>query len=253
MKFIFSFILFQLSITSVVFAEEIVLAADEWCPYNCNPDDNNPGFMLEIAKLAFEKRGHTVKYINVSWKRAIHGTREGQYDGIIGTGRDETPDFIFPDIELGLASHTFYVKNESHWKYEGLSSLENITLGVVKDYSHGTLFNDYIKPNENNPRRIQVINQNGGLKLNILKLLNNRIDAIIEDRTAFQYYLYNSNTPHNFSEAGIYGNEKVYIAFSPKLEKAKEYSVLVSNTVNELRTSGKLDEILMKYGVTDWK
>lgn len=239
--------------TSVVFADEIVLVADEWCPYNCNPDDDLPGFMVEIARHAFEKSGHTVKYVTVSWARAIHGTREGQYHGLIGTGKDETPDFVFPDIELGLAEHAFYVKKGHKWKYDGLGSLERITLGAIRDYSYGTLFNDYIKPNENNPKRIQIINQDGGLKLNILKLMNNRIDTTVEDRTVFQYHLYRTNTPNNFSEVGVYVDEKVYIAFSPKLKQAKDYAVILTNAMNGLRKSGELADILKKYGVIDWK
>jgi polar amino acid transport system substrate-binding protein len=250
---IINYIFIYLSfLNSFVCAEEIVLAADEWCPYNCTPNDIHPGFMVEIAKYAFEKSGHTVKYINVSWTRAIHGTRDGQYHGIIGTGKDETPDFVFPDIELGLASHTFYVMNDSQWRFDGLSSLERVTLGVIENYSHGTLYIDYIKQNEKNPERIQVINQDGGLKLNILKLLNNRLDVIVEDKTAFQYYLKTSNTKNKFLESGTYGNEKVYIAFSPKLKKSKEYADILTNAMNELRQTGKLNAILNNYGVTDW-
>jgi polar amino acid transport system substrate-binding protein len=248
-----TYILFQLStLISFAYAEEIVLVADEWCPYNCKSDSKLPGFMVEIANYAFDKKGHTVKYITMSWSRAIHGTRDGQYDGIIGTGKDETPDFIFTDIELGLALHTFYVKKGNQWKYNGLSSLENLTLGVIKHYSHGTLYDDYIKPNEYNSKRIQTINQDRGLGLNILKLINNRIDTLIEDRTAFQYHLYSTNTSNNFSEAGVYGEEKVYIAFSPKLINSKIYAEILTDGMNELRNSGKLAHILNKYGVSEW-
>ena len=175
------FILFTIALlSSPASADDIILVADPWCPFNCGRNDENPGYMVEIAKYVFEQHGHTVKYFNVPWARAIYGTREGQYDGIIGAGRTETPDFVFPDIELGLARHTFYVKKGNPWRYDGLDSLKTITLGVIKNYSYGDLYNVYIEPNQNNPKRIQVISGEKGLALNIQKLEENKIDAIIE-------------------------------------------------------------------------
>jgi polar amino acid transport system substrate-binding protein len=223
-------------VSNLAFGDEIVLVADPWCPYNCGWNDENPGFMVEIAKDVLGQNGHAVKYFNVPWARAIYGTREGQYDGIIGAGRTETPDFVFPDIELGLARHTFYV-----------------TLGVIKNYSYGDLFTVYIEPNQDNPNRVQVISGEKGLALNIHKLEENKIEAIIEDQAVFQHYLREANIPNHFSEAGIASMEKVYIAFSPKLKKAHAYAEMLTKGMQALRKSGRLSEILQKYGLEDWK
>jgi polar amino acid transport system substrate-binding protein len=111
----------------------ITLVADEWCPYNCAPNTDTPRFMIEIAQYAFERLGHTIRYEKIPWARAIRGTREGQYDGIVGAGREETPDFVFPEHGLGRAVHVFYVRQGEAWKYSGLASLEQISLGVVRD------------------------------------------------------------------------------------------------------------------------
>jgi polar amino acid transport system substrate-binding protein len=240
-------------VSNLASADDIILVADPWCPYNCNWNDENPGFMVEIAKYVFEQEGHTVKYFNVPWARAIYGTREGQYDGIIGAGRTETPDFVFPEIELGLARHTFYVKKGTTWRYDGLDSLKTITLGVIKNYSYGDLFNLYIEPNHNNPKRVQVISGEKGLALNIRKLEENKIDAIIEARAVFQHHLHETKIPNHFSEAGIAYTEKVYIAFSPKLEKAQDYAKMLTSGMNAMRKTNRLTEILKKYGLADWK
>jgi polar amino acid transport system substrate-binding protein len=238
---------------SMASADDIILVGDPWCPYNCSWNDENPGFMVEIARTVLKQNGHTVKYFNVPWARAIYGTREGQYDGIIGTGRTETPDFVFPDIELGLARHTFYVKKGNPWRYDGPDSLKTITLGVIKNYSYGDLFNEYIVPNQDNPKRIQVISGENGLALNIKKLEENKIEAIIEDRAVFQHYLQETNMANNFSEAGIAYTENVYIAFSPKLKKAPAYAEMLTKGMKALRKSKRLSEILEKYGLEDWK
>ena len=239
-------------LTSSVIADEIVLVADEWCPYNCDPASDRPGFMVEIARIAFAKQGHTVKYITLPWARAIANIRDGKSNGIIGTGRNETPDFIFPDTALGEANHTFYVKKNNPWRYKGLDSLKTINLGIITKYSYGNLLEDYIKPNKGNGK-VQSITGNNALKKNIKKLLLGRIDALIEDKSVFKYHLYSTKTPDEFSDAGVAYSEKVYIAFSPKIAKSKSYAEILSNAMQELRTNGKLAAILKKYGMEDWR
>lgn len=244
------FTVFQTS--SETCADVITLVADEWCPYNCVPNTDTPGFMIEIAKYAFERLGHTIHYTLIPWTRAIRGTREGHYDGIVGTGRKETHDFVFPEHELGFAVHIFYVKQGAAWKYTGLGSLEQISLGVIRDYSYGNLYETYIKPNKADENRIQMVSGNTGLIRNIKKLLAGRIDALVEDRAVFQYFLYQTKTPDRFAEAGVAYEEKVYIAFSPDHPHAQRYAKILSDAIVELRTSGKLDTILGKYGLRDW-
>ena len=245
------FIILILSIPYLA-ADEIVLVADEWCPYNCTPEEDSPGFMVEIAKYAFEKEGHTVTYKTVPWARAIKDVRNGIYHGIIGTGKQETPDFIFPESELARATHTFFVKKGNSWKYEGLDSLKAIDLGVIIHYSYGSLYKDYIKPNEAS-ERIQEVGGENALGQNIQKLLYDRIDALIEDKTVFQFHLYKTNTLDVFLDAGSAYTENLYIAFSPKSKKSKTYADILSKAMNEIRTTGKLAGILKKYGIKDWK
>ncbi len=45
----------------------ITLAADIWCPYNCDSKDERPGFMVELAKEIFQKKGINVQYVIVPW------------------------------------------------------------------------------------------------------------------------------------------------------------------------------------------
>ena len=239
-------------ITSYLYADEIILSADQWCPYNCDCEEDCPGFMIEIAEYAFEREGHTVTYITLPWARAIKYVREGKYTGIVGTGREETPDFIFPDIETAVADHTFYVKKGNTWRYSGFDSLEKVRLGAIINYSYGSLYNDYIKPNKKSTR-VQLIGGKNALARNIKKLLNGRIDVLIEDKKVFQYHLYKTNTPDQFTDAGTAYIEKVYIAFSPKLEKSKLYAEILSKAMRELRETGELEKILKKYGIKDWR
>jgi polar amino acid transport system substrate-binding protein len=246
--------IYMVFLVPFAFADEIVLAADEWCPYNCAIGDKNPGFMLEIAKHAFEPHGHTVKYVIAPWARAILGTRKGDYTGIIAAGKEETPDFIFPGVSTGGAAHTFYVNQGIQWKYEGFESLKKIKLGVILDYSYGNLYNDYILPNKDQATQaIQIVSGANALSSNIGKLLNKRIDVLIEEKSVFLHHLMVHKIPNNFQEAGVAYQEDLYIAFSPKNEQSKKYAALLESGINDLRKTKQLEVILSKYGLKDWK
>ena len=63
------FTVFLVMFGSNVWADVITLRADEWCPYNCQPKSQNPGFIIEIAETVFKKAGHTIDYQVMPWAR----------------------------------------------------------------------------------------------------------------------------------------------------------------------------------------
>lgn len=232
---------------------KILLAADEWSPYNGQPKSEYPGYLVEIAREIFQSHGYEVIYEKTTWNRAIFGTRSGEFDGIIGTGKQETPDFIFPDIEQGIASHTFYVPDTSSWQYSGNSSLKDITLGVIENYSYGSFFNEYIVPHSGNQERVQIITGNDPLLRNLKKIKFGRIEATIEDKNVMQYFLKHNNIDIKIKPAGVVRTEKIYIAFSPDHTKSEKYAKILSQGMKKIRKSGKLNKILAKYGLSEWE
>ena len=47
--------------------------------------------------------------------------------------------------------------------------------------------------------------------------------------------------------------DEIFMAFSPAKDSSKKYSQIFDEGLVELRKSGKLQEILDRYGVKDWK
>ena len=71
-------------------AETIILVADTWCPYNCDPGSKYPGFMVEIAQRVFSAAGHQVVYQVEPWNRAVLSVQSGRFQGLIGV----TPNIL---------------------------------------------------------------------------------------------------------------------------------------------------------------
>ena len=246
--------LFFLFLASTVNADTIIIASDNWCPVSCAPGSIHEGFMVDIAKTVFGKAGHSVDYQIIPWNRTLREVRKGKIHGAIGAYTDDCPDFIFPENELALISFKIFINKKSTWQFNDLSSLENISIGVISDYSYGKELDRYIKKNKANSAKIQVMFGNDPLKKNIKKLTSKRIDALIATEPVFWYTVKKLNMGDHFKSAGIINPpEKAYIAFSPALPASKKYAKMLSNGVDELRKSGKLEKILHRYGLTDWK
>ncbi len=257
MRYLISFIMVVWVMASAAHAETITMAADSWCPYNCEPESANPGYIVEVARKAFAKHDIKVEYQILPWPRAIKETSEGKHNAIIGASRNDAPDFIFPSIEQAFMRNAFYVKKGSNWRYSGIKSLDSVSLGLIRDYAYGTTLDEYIKANQNNMKRIQLASGDNALDANIKKLLAGRVGAIVEAEAVMTYKMHEQpglKETLDFAgsvEASIEDN--LYIAFSPVIKDSQRYADILSQEMIKMRESGELTAILKSYGLQDWK
>ena len=238
-------------------AETITLVADTWCPYNCEPGSEKPGYMVELAAKAFARHGIKVEYKVMPWARAIEDSRQGKYNGIIGAYYSDAPDFIYPKISQGTCQFAFYVRANDAWIYTGATSLSGRSLGVINDYSYSQELDTYIESQSGNEKSIQVASGDNALEINIRKLLASRIDSFIEDRQAVSYTLSQSVDlkKNDLKEAGILPDESdengaIFIAFSPNHPNSEKYAKILSDETESMRKNGEMAEILFRYGIS---
>lgn len=229
-------------------AETITLVADEWCPYNCTPGDENPGFLIEIAKAIFESGGLQVDYKVVPWARAIRDARAGRYSAIVGAIRSEAPDFVYPEGTGFHAGTQAFVKAGGDWKYAGPTSLENVTLGVILDYSYGDATDAYITNHRSDEKRVQLSTGEDALEKNVAKLLQGRVSVLLEDPAVMRYFLSKTGQTGAVKQAGVLEDTEVFIAFAPKEGHAVEHARMLSDGMTRMRASGEIARILGRYG-----
>ena len=235
-------------------ADNITIAADTWCPINCEVNSQYEGFMVHMARVIFSKAGHSIEYKVMPWSRALSEVKAGNINGAIGASIDECTDCIFPQHEQGMVSLEMFTKKQDTWRYDGLASLKGKTLAVIADYAYSDELDAYIKRHKNNRNIIQVAFGNDPLERVIKKLSNDRVDVAIETGEVFWYTANKLNLKDQFSAAGLaFEAEKIYIAFTPETEKSQEYANILSEGMKELRRSGELQRIMELYGLDDWK
>jgi len=236
----------------VCFADTISIRADSWFPINGEPESDKTGYMIDLAVKIFGDAEHTVDYRLAPWERAVADVRKGKYDCVVGAYKEDAPDFVYPEESWGLDESAFFVKQGETWKYTGLSSIENVKLGLVGGYAYGEDFDAYIKAN--NKGSYQFVKGDNALEKNIKKLLGGRITATVESPLVMYASLKGMGIQGQIIEAGMLGEPSdMYIACSPAKKGSKDLVSLVDEGTRRLRSSGELKTILDQYGLSDWK
>lgn len=231
-------------------AETIVVAADEWCPYNCEPGTARPGYAIEILQKIFEPHGHVIEYKVMPWSRALLETRAGRISAAVGALPSEAPDLLYPEEEHGLYRIGFYSR-WSGWRYEGRESVKGLLFGVAQGYSYGEELDGLIAAGH---LRVAPMPGDRPLAINLWKLESGRLDGVIADQAVFAFVSRMEGLQDRFCFCGSPDDgHPLYVAFAPNRPESETYARLLSEGIRELRRSGDLARLLTKYHLKDWR
>ncbi len=234
-----------------LFADEVVMAADPWCPFTCVAGSDHEGLLVDVARKVFEGTGHKFKYQTLNWARALEETRDGKFNGVLGSLKTDAPDFTFPASSVANQASCFYVKKDSVWVYKGVNSLESVFLGAVLDYTYGDPVDAYIARVAKNSKRLDLVSGVDATKKLFLKLLDGRNDVVIEEKSVVDYVLSNTADLKNaqVKAVGCLKESPLFVAFSPKNPNSKKYAKLFDQEFKKIKSSPQWAEILKKYNL----
>lgn len=234
-------------------AAAVTLLADVWCPYNCDPASDSPGYAIEVARAAFAASGRRVEYRVMSWTRSMAEVAAGHAAAVIGLTRREDSTFVFPREPIGISAVGFATRGESTFRYAGPSSLEGHVLGVVASYTFDGPCGAYIRDNAADRDLIQLVSGDDALVKNLNKLRAGRIDIVVDDGNVLARALADPIAGAGLRLAGTTDAAPVYIAFSPALSDSPKLAGVLDSGIARLRASGALAAILARYHLRDWK
>lgn len=243
-------VLASLAVSGLVHGETLVIAADIWCPINCEPGSERPGIFVELARDIFAESGIAVRYEMRNWARVLQDVRRGEINAAVGAGVEDAPDFLFTRTPVALSRNCFYTLADSTWRYEGLDSLASVRLGVINDYSYGEALNAYVAAQRGHGGRVQVAAGDKALDINLNKLAHGRLDAMIENSWVVQSRLAELGRGGELREAGCREPDvPIYLAFSPALPDSPRHVELFEQGLRRYRANGRLQALLKTYGV----
>ncbi|GAB4512713.1 MAG: ABC transporter substrate-binding protein [Roseibium sp.] len=226
-------------------ARTLTFAADEWCPVNCEPGSDRPGYMVEIVKAILEPEGYEVRYVTLNWARALLLARSGRFDGVFGALHGDAPDFIFPSEPQGTTEVGLFVRKSSDWAYTSGQSLQDRSVGLIRGYAYGEELEALIAEKA-------TASYAGGdkpLELNMLQLQAERIDIVVEDVNIFRHTARELGLQQEFRLAKAFSSEGIYVAFSPNIQDGERLAELMGSGMATLRASGRLQAIMARYGL----
>ena len=251
--------LYGLVLVSAAFsasADDIRIRADPWLPYSGGSEMNPPGYMVEMAMAIAKANGHTVQYRTMPWANALEVVRAGSADCVVGAYLSDAEGFEFPKTGWGPSGNVFWGLAENPWRYTGPDSLADVRIGVIEEYSYGEDLDAYIKAHADDKARLEIVPAVGrGIVRLMARLIGKRIDTVIEDRSVLAYAVEQAKMdPSRIIALGEAGEvESVYIACTPADPRGRAYADMFDQGTAQLRSSGKLAEILARYNLKDWE
>lgn len=257
MKRIMSILIACLALTMLTVgfasAATITVRADPWMPYDGDAKSGELGYMIEVAKEIFAAEGHEIDYKNMPWTRCLDAVKKGTYDAVVGADESEAGGFVFPSESFGVNQNGFFVKKGSSWKYTGIDSVKQIRLGIIDGYGYDTKLDNYFEETGKS-KKIFVANGDDALSKLIKMLKTGRIDVVIENVNVMKHTLQEQQLSNVIVNVGLSEElTDLYMPFSPAKESSKEYARIFDEGIVKLRNSGKLQEIMSRYGLKDWK
>ena len=153
-------------------AEEIItISTLEYAPWTGKNLKNN-GFVNHVITEAFQRKGYTVKYTYLPWKRAVMEAKNGQYSALsyVYWSQDRETEFYLSDPISEEKIVFFHLKSKPIKDWNILEDLNNYKIGATGGYTYTQEFWNLAET-----KRLMVDVTNSDLQ-NFKKLLAGRID-----------------------------------------------------------------------------
>lgn len=248
---------FVLLLISLTFQQEtmaartkLVLAGDYWCPYNCKPDSDSQGFLVDVVKRSLYIYGIDIEYKIMPWHEALRKVEKGEIDGIIGISNVKGTSMIVTDTPIEYSSTASFTRCDTNWTYDGIASLRGKKLGIIMDYSLDEDISNYVGTNyPSNPSMFVIEDGENAVVDSITDLINGKIDVYVEDTRVVTRYLNEHALNASVRYAGSISGEKLplFIAFNDKIPNIKDYIKYLNEGIASLKATGEYKHLQEKY------
>lgn len=220
----------------------ITLTSLEWPPYTSEAL-NGQGASAVVASAAFKAMGYTLLIEFYPWNRAVaYAKGDSKYQGYFPEyySKENEADFIY-SASMGIGPLGFVERKDTPVKWNTLTDLKDVTIGVVNGYINTVEFDSMVA---NNQLKVEsVVDDN----TNIVKVANKRMPLAIIDPNVLNYLLYNEKTAIPYRDmvqfnAKTLEQKTLHICFKKGTEGEKWVSIF-----NEGLKKINADKIMKDY------
>lgn len=240
-KFIFIVLSLSALLAVQAQAQTIFMVANIWPPYvdSSLPDD---GLAMKIVKTAFKRVGYQPEVRIEKWEKALEGSKLGVYDVAGAIWKSESRQKKLHYSEPYLTNNIVLVANvNSQIKFDSLSDLQGLLVGVLKDYQYDEKFMQ-------DPKILKF--QANRLTQNLIAVQNGKLDVAVADKRLAMYELqhFMGNNTNDFQFlAKPLSSRKLYVAAPMENAASKTLIAKFNQGLAAIKKDGTYQKILDEY------
>jgi polar amino acid transport system substrate-binding protein len=174
MKVIFALLLL---ISSFSHAATYKVAAYAWEPF-IDTERKNGGISIGLLRKALESQGHSIELVPMTWTESLTMLEENKVDILPAVWFTEERTKTMMYSESYAANRLVFIKAKgSNYEFNGLPSLYNKHVGIVRNYAYDEKF---LKD-----KNIKFSHADT-LEENVKKVISGQIDVTLDDEIASQ-------------------------------------------------------------------
>lgn len=225
-------------------AEQLVIATmnQDFKPYEFEEQGEVRGVHIDTIRAVAKRLGYDeVVFVRMPWKRLVRSMEQGSVDGIsyMGGFNRENNDlsWFHGGNALSVTAARLLVKKDSKLRFNGdESSLEGLTIGVLRGYQYGQ---NLLERANFNVFAADSIEQ---LKMMVVR---GRIDAAIVSQSEWFDYRQNGSDEYKVLSRPV-ATIWVYIGFS-KAKYGELFSYNFSQELKEFQNTAEYQAIIDRY------
>ncbi|WP_038292077.1 substrate-binding periplasmic protein [Zooshikella ganghwensis] len=237
-----------LNVKCGVVAEELVFNTQDFPPFNYTVDNKVEGPAADIIRAACQALSYSCKFKLLPWRRAINEVKEGKAHGLFVIGWNKERDqWLYYSPPLMETAYGFFVRKSNTLNYSGLKDIEGYRVGVFGPSNTSKSLEKIKQSMESeslNAIHIKMVSDD----INIFKMLDDpkrNLTSVYSNKDVGMAIIHQVNLG-NIRYAGSHKKLNYYFGLSKEFTD-KKVADAFSNTVSDMRNSGKLKEILDSY------
>lgn len=230
--------------------KNIIIAADIWCPVNCDPKGEELGIGVDLVKKIFEPLGYKVYYQVMPWSRALEEARAGRIDAVIGGNHTDDERLLLPKHPLQILADDVFVLKDRNLQAQKPDDLKELRLGISAGYGYSAPMTEFLQKQRLKPGFVQEVGGDITTRQNIQKLLAGRVDAVVENRAVMDYTLHKLKLDGQLKSIISITQGPIFIAFSPARSESKQHLQQYDEGIEKLVAIGELKAMYLRYQMT---
>ena len=221
----------------------LVIATEEYPPFDIDSIDNNKGIDLDIISELYKRNGIKAKIFFAPFDTSLELAKKGLID-IVSTisytkEREKYLDFSVPYRDE--STYLLYKHNNSNIHFTGFDDMHGAKIGIISGYTYPEKFLSDSKIEKEECKKLDTL---------FSKLMKNQIDAILLNQYIGNYYIAKNNLNENIkiSSFKVIADEKfdARMGFS-KVKSLKKYIDIFNSGIIEFENKGEIKSIENKY------